>query len=276
MLRLLALLGAAPALLGMFIVKRADAKRPEPPKVLRRVAAVGALSAIPACLVEFAMMRLRPTNSYAAAAYMGFIVAAIVEESAKGVCLARFALKLPEFDEHTDGVVYGTHIGLGFALVENVGYLFASHTAGQMLTAFISRALLAVPMHAITGAVIGHFAARRRFDGRGAGLGGGVALAILLHGAYDTSLFMARALSRTIVPFGGLGAVHAATSHVSVGAGVLILALVLCPIAIVVFGLFLTRRFWRDALARDDAAAALRSSGIASAERAGALEGSGP
>jgi hypothetical protein len=37
---------------------------------------------------------------------------------------------------------------------------------------------------------MGYWAARRRFDGVGPGLAGGLAVAIALHGAYDASLFL--------------------------------------------------------------------------------------
>jgi RsiW-degrading membrane proteinase PrsW (M82 family) len=89
-----------------------------------------------------------------------------------------------------DGIVYGARAGLGFALVENVVYLLLiPHSLAEFVSLFVARALLAVPGHAAWGAILGYFAARRRFDGRGPGMLGGYLLAVLLHGLYDASLF---------------------------------------------------------------------------------------
>ncbi len=54
------------------------------------------------------------------------VVAPIVEESLKGLALLPiFFLWQHEFDGVMDGLLYGATIGLGFALTENVLYLFA-------------------------------------------------------------------------------------------------------------------------------------------------------
>jgi hypothetical protein len=41
---------------------------------------------------------------------------------------------------------------------------------------------------------MGYYAARRRFDGIGPGIGGGLALAVALHGTFDFAAFRAGAL----------------------------------------------------------------------------------
>lgn len=187
----LALFGALPAILAMAYVDRLDAKRPEPQRTLRLVALAGALSGF---LVVAVGALLRPygpeVGTYAAALYDAFIVAAGPEEAAKLACVLIVAWRRPEFDERMDGIVYGARAGLGFALVENVVYLLIiPHSLGEFLSLFVARALLAVPGHAAWGAILGYFAARRRFDGRGPGMLGGYLLAVLLHGLYDASLF---------------------------------------------------------------------------------------
>ena len=141
----------------------------------------------------------------------------------------------PEFDERTDGIVYGTRAGLGFALVENVGYLLGAKSTPGFLLMFVVRAVLTVPMHAVTGGMMGHFAAWRRFEGRGPGLFGGVAFAIALHGSFDTAILALPTLlddKRWELIFMAVG----------------------CALAAVAFGLLLLRRSWRQALDADDAA----------------------
>lgn len=190
----LALLGAAPALVAMAIVDRLDAKRPEPRRTLRRVAFAGAVSAVPvyvvAQLLGMLAPTLTPTSGYTGVLFVSFVVVALPEEAAKLASMVFMAWRRPEFDERMDGIVYGARAGLGFALVENVVYLVViPHSLAEFFSLFLARSLLAVPGHAAWGAILGYFAARRRFDGRGPGMLFGLALAVLLHGLYDTSLF---------------------------------------------------------------------------------------
>jgi len=184
------MLGAIPALVAMAIVDRLDAKRPEPRSTLRRVALAGAFSALPVILVGELLKLAGPSGGFGGVLYLSFVIAALPEEAAKVGSMFLMAWRRPEFDERMDGIVYGSRAGLGFALVENVAYLaLLPHGLKEYLTIFIGRAVLAVPGHAIWGGVAGYFAARRRFDGDGPGWWGGLALAILLHGLYDTWVF---------------------------------------------------------------------------------------
>jgi protease PrsW len=55
------------------------------------------------------------------------LVAPVVEEAIKAIILViLFLVSWREFDNVLDGVVYGAMVGLGFAFVENVIYLFSS------------------------------------------------------------------------------------------------------------------------------------------------------
>ncbi|MEM7151301.1 MAG: PrsW family intramembrane metalloprotease [Myxococcota bacterium] len=186
----LALLGAVPALIAMAIVDRLDAKRPEPRATLRRVALLGAFSALPVILVSEVLKLVGPTSGYVSVLYTSLVIAALPEEAAKVGSMYLMAWRRPEFDERMDGIVYGARAGLGFALVENVAYLLLlPHGIGEYLAMFLGRAVLAVPGHAIWGGVAGYFAARRRFDGRGPGWWGGLLIAVLMHGLYDIWIF---------------------------------------------------------------------------------------
>lgn len=69
---------------------------------------------------------------------MAFLVAAIPEESFKLLALWMVLKKNPFFDEHFDGIVYAVCVGLGFAAVENISYVF-SHD--DWASVAISRAL---------------------------------------------------------------------------------------------------------------------------------------
>jgi len=186
----LPLVGAVPALIGMAFFAWLDRKRPEPRRTLLKVALWGALISIPVILIEMILDLIGPApTSYWHSFYTAFISAAGTEESAKLFIIWVIVWKRPEFDERMDGIVYGAFAGLGLALVENILYLLRSMDDGAFLTVFIMRAISAVPVHAMFAAIMGYYAALKRFDGRGPGLAGGLFIAITLHGLYDFGVF---------------------------------------------------------------------------------------
>jgi RsiW-degrading membrane proteinase PrsW (M82 family) len=227
-----------PALVAMIYVDRLDAKRPEPRSTLRRVALAGGLSVIPVIIVELLLQWAGPDSGYAGALWRAFAVAAAPEEAAKVACVWLFVWRRPEFDERMDGIVYGARAGLGFALVENVGYLLGSDggLAGYFAM-FVGRAVLAVPGHAIWAGIMGYFAAIRRFDRRGPGLVGGYLIAFAMHGVYDAALFSAPLVAESSL------------SDLS-------LLLMAVPVLIIVCGALVLRQLVRWAIAEDDRAEA--------------------
>ena len=232
----LAPLGIIPALILMAYLDRLDAKRPEPRSALRRVMFAGILSCIPVIGVEALIGLVLPEKGIVAALLKAFVLAALVEETAKALCVRWFVWNRPEFDERMDGITYGTRAGLGFALLENVIYLMSTKSLVAFLGMFVARAIMAVPGHAIYGGIMGYYAARKRFDGTGPGLAGGLALAVLLHGLYDGALFVLAAGFDDVGPA--------------------LLPIVLVPIGVLVVGGIALRRMARTAIALDDAAAA--------------------
>jgi RsiW-degrading membrane proteinase PrsW (M82 family) len=213
------------------------------------VALAGALSAIPVVILGRVLAMFAPAGldgtagdpSWAGAVYMSFVIAALPEEAGKLGSMLLFAWRRPEFDERMDGIVYGARAGLGFALVENVAYLMLIPAGlGEYISVFLGRAVLAVPGHATWGGIMGYFAARRRFDGRGPGLLGGYAIAVALHGLYDVFLFGAP--------------VAMAQGHTWVGLGIAGIPVVAytVPAVIIVGGAVTLLRLSRRAIADDD------------------------
>jgi RsiW-degrading membrane proteinase PrsW (M82 family) len=244
----LALFGAAPAILAMALFDWLDSKRPEPHGTLRRVAFGGMLAAIPVILLGEVLKLVGPDglregvyDTYAAALYMAFVIAALPEELAKFGSVWIFAWRRPEFDERMDGIVYGARAGLGFAAVENVAYLLLlPSNLGEYVSIFLGRALLAVPGHAIWGGITGYFAARRRFDRSGPGVLGGYLISAAMHGVYDAWVFC--------------GPVAIASGHTWLGLGVFGFPILLdaVPAAVVGLGALWLRALMRDAIERDD------------------------
>ena len=196
----LAASGAIPALVAMIVIDRLDAKRPEPLRTRWLVAFAGMLSVIPAVALEVGLSRtlgeqLPSGITYQGATFQAFAIAAAIEEACKISVIYWVVWRRPEFDERMDGIVYGSRAGLGFALVENVMYLFGQASLGGQIETWIMRAVLAVPGHAMWSGMVGAMAARRRFDGKGLGLPGGYLLAVAFHGLYDLTAFVQRPLA---------------------------------------------------------------------------------
>ncbi len=128
-----------------------------------------------------------------------FVVAAIPEESFKLLALWFVLRKNPYFDEHFDGIVYAVCVGLGFAGIENVFYLFGE--AENWVSVAIARALLAVPGHYAFAILMGYYYSIHHFVDRSAKTAACILLVpVLAHGIYD-----ALALSGLVNPYiGGL------------------------------------------------------------------------
>ena len=237
-----ALSGFVPAVIAMVIVDRLDAKRPEPRGLRWKVALYGALSCIPAIVIELILSGTGETHglpqiTYPGSAFQAFVVAAMVEEACKISVVYHVVWRDPHFDERMDGIVYAARAGLGFALVENVLYLLTQQSMGDQIHLWILRAVLAIPGHAMWTGTMGYFAARRRFDKWGPGIVGGYLLAVAGHGLYDYSVFVSTPLT-----------IEGYTQYASLMSAV-------PPVVIVLFWLMM-RRWARTALRLVDSDAA--------------------
>ncbi len=131
-----------------------------------------------------------------------FFVAAIPEECLKLLALYIVLHKNPFFDEHYDGIVYAVCVGLGFAAVENIGYVFTEPDI--WLNVAIVRALLAVPGHYAFAVLMGYYYSLWYFGDKSWKNLVCILLApILAHGIYD-----AIAMSGEVSPeLGGISSI---------------------------------------------------------------------
>jgi RsiW-degrading membrane proteinase PrsW (M82 family) len=119
----------------------------------------------------------------------GFLIAAIPEEGAKLLALWFLLRKNPYFDEHFDGIVYAVYVSLGFAAIENIGYLYTN--IDSLLAVGFMRALLAVPGHYAFGVLMGYFYSLYYFVNRSQRNKTMILVApVLAHGTYDSILFV--------------------------------------------------------------------------------------
>ena len=192
------LLAAAvlPAAFLLYRVHKMDTIEKEPWSILRKLLLWGALSGIPAALVESLLtgvvQNLLQEGTLLYNFVFGFIVAALVEESFKFFFLYKFTFKNPAFNYRFDGVVYAVFVSMGFAILENVLYVFQGG-----LGVALSRALLALPLHAACGVYMGIAYGQQKVNSlyKPASFGS-VARAclpvpILIHGFYDSCAFSA-------------------------------------------------------------------------------------
>jgi RsiW-degrading membrane proteinase PrsW (M82 family) len=95
-----------------------------------------------------------------------------------------------------DGIVYAVSASLGFATAENVMYVMSLGIGTG-----ITRAFLAVPGHALFGALMGSYIGRAKFNPikETKLLTTGVVLAIFCHGLYDFLALTRSAFSSLII-----------------------------------------------------------------------------
>ncbi|MCR4994452.1 MAG: PrsW family intramembrane metalloprotease [Bacteroidales bacterium] len=186
----LIILGLAliPAAVLMIIMLIRDKQQPEPFPWLLRGVIYGVLSAFGSMLISVPLLAsgLVPTEFHNSieAVWHSFGAAAIPEETAKLFFLWLLLRRNPYFDEHLDGIVYSVCIGLGFAALENIEYLFAAGDA--WLATGIVRALLAVPAHFFFAVLMGYYYSLVHFGHHPRRNAFKVwAVPVLAHGIYD-------------------------------------------------------------------------------------------
>jgi RsiW-degrading membrane proteinase PrsW (M82 family) len=123
----------------------------------------------------------------------------LIEESAKAIGLILIVMLSKEFDNPTDGVVYGTAVGLGFAATENLIYTVAgaagSAIGGTVMLVLIRTAITA-GIHAVSSATLGGclgfaYLSRRRWS-RATWAILGLVSATLIHSGWNLALLRMR------------------------------------------------------------------------------------
>ncbi|MBR6166928.1 MAG: PrsW family intramembrane metalloprotease [Paludibacteraceae bacterium] len=186
-------------LLGLYIWLR-DPKK-EPVLQLLKAAGMGMAVCLPVAFIEVGISWLlfgsggSPTTLIGTTA-QAFLVAALPEELVKLFALWIVLYKNPYFDEHFDGIVYAVFVGLGFALVENISYVFQNEET--WLTVGIARALLSVPGHYAFAVMMGYFYSVYHFVNRSKPIAACILLVpFVAHGIYD-ALAMSGAVSPVV------------------------------------------------------------------------------
>lgn len=182
---LLFLMAVVPSAVLLWLFVSSD-KYPEPAGALVSSFLLGVLIVLGIYLLypflSLVASGLPADNPYLVGASHAFLMAALPEEALKLIILRRYCVNHPAFDEPMDGIVYGVTVSLGFATAENLLYVLD----GGMHVA-VGRAFLAVPCHALVGAVMGYHVGLAAFSRgeRGGLYVKALLLSILFHGLYD-------------------------------------------------------------------------------------------
>ena len=179
-------LAILPGLAISYWIYRQDRYEKEPFNVLFKAFVAGCASTIPAMLLQLQFQDWENADSLADTALFAFAIIGIAEEFSKFLLLRFFIYPDDEFNEPMDGIVYAVMVGMGFATVENLMYIFNADGEGDISTA-IGRAFTAVPAHAAFAILMGSYMGLAKFvpERRNSLLLTGLLLAIFFHGLYD-------------------------------------------------------------------------------------------
>jgi protease PrsW len=150
---------------------------------------LGIVSALPAVLLQMLLLPLQEkhmTDSIFSIIVKSFIIIAFSEEWCKYIMVRFYAFRQPEFDEPFDGIVYAVMVSMGFATIENIGYVME-----QGLATAIVRMFLSVPAHACFAVLMGFYMGKAKFKphARFSYLMRGLLFAVFFHGFFDFFLF---------------------------------------------------------------------------------------
>lgn len=188
---ILAAAAVIPAVVLLYEVYKRDRLEKEPGDLLLSLVLKGIFSTFLAIIAEnigFAVFgRLLPEDSLAYSVLTVYLVVGLSEEGFKYLLLKRATWDHPAFNCRYDGVVYAVFVSLGFALWENLGYVFAFGASTALI-----RAVTAVPGHACFGVFMGTWyglAKRQELKGNLAMSRAcrfvAVAMPALIHGTYN-------------------------------------------------------------------------------------------
>jgi RsiW-degrading membrane proteinase PrsW (M82 family) len=162
-----------PMALFIYIVRRLDKYDPEPFWLLMfhfgwgGILAVSAASLINSQAMTFfvgegiSSANATPDKKLAlmfVIAFLGPIVEELLKASVFGV-----SARLREFNNLTDGIVYGSAVGFGFGMVENLVYFIQNAATDNWILLVVNRTFFSAMMHAISSAVFASFLGYGRF-----------------------------------------------------------------------------------------------------------------
>lgn len=202
---LLLALALAPAIAIIFYIYSKDKYEKEPFRNLAISFILGVLSTLPAIVIQYSLeprvLAFTQSKSIMYYALFAYVVVGFGEELSKFIMLRFYAYPRKAFNEPFDGIVYSVMVSMGFATLENIGYV----TQGGIATGLL-RMFLSVPAHAAFGVLMGYHVGLAKFDPDHSSthLWKGLLLAAFFHGTFDFLLFLQESAEVTQYISGGL------------------------------------------------------------------------
>ncbi len=184
-------LALAPSIAIIFFIYSKDKYDREPIRHLFVSFLLGVLSTIPALVFQLyyepKVLHFFHTKTIGYYAVFAYGVVGFGEEASKFIMLRWYGYTRKAFDEPFDGIIYSVMVSMGFATLENVGYVLQhGYTTGLL------RMFLSVPAHACFGVLMGYHAGLAKFDSEHSlsYLWRGLLIAAFFHGTFDFFLFL--------------------------------------------------------------------------------------
>ena len=98
--------------------------------------------------------------------FQSFFRAAFLEEGIKFALLIFFCVRLSDLNEPMDAIIYGAAIGLGYAAIENVGYLMSSNYDEAWSISMVKVRYYPLIMHMGFGVLMGFLLSQNLFEER--------------------------------------------------------------------------------------------------------------
>ncbi|MCR4903186.1 MAG: PrsW family intramembrane metalloprotease [Butyrivibrio sp.] len=187
-----------PPLFLLGYIYKIDKIEHEPVKLILKLFVLGVLSCFPAVVLEdlgVSLLYSISSNPESTVTIFieNFFVIALAEEGLKFLFTYQGSWRHKEFNYRFDAIVYAVAVSIGFALLENILYVFTGD--GDSFSIVVQRALTSIPLHTITAIFMGHFYGEAKLAyHRGnlrkskRGLRLALIVPVIIHGFYDFCL----------------------------------------------------------------------------------------
>ncbi|MBC7509686.1 MAG: PrsW family intramembrane metalloprotease [Ferruginibacter sp.] len=155
-------LAVAPGVAICIFIYLKDKYNREPLGLLLVSFILGMFSIIPAIMLQLlshTSLESLAGKTIAQVAIFAFLIVGVSEEGRKYIMIRLFAYRRKAFDEPFDGIVYVVMVGMGFATLENIGYVLQHGMGTGILRMFLS-----VPAHATFAILMGYHLGLAKFD----------------------------------------------------------------------------------------------------------------
>ncbi len=185
-------LAIAPGIVICLFIYFKDKYNREPLGLMLLSFFMGMLAIIPAIIIQLALTK--PVNQLMGegvlyTAVFAFLIVALSEEASKFLVIRYVPYRRMAFDDPFDGIIYSVMAGMGFATLENIGYVL-EHGLGTG----IMRMFLSVPAHGTFAVLMGYHIGLARFDAanRRKHMILAIFWPVLFHGTFDFFLFVGK------------------------------------------------------------------------------------